>query len=146
MKKKTYVLMISKEFPAYHSCKGQPTHFEEKIKRGVKIHTIRQNYALWKKREEKINAGQAVLSLRKWSGKPRRSKQVEIMQLEKIGVQSIIISETKSIFIDGDKKIFLPFPSIAFNDGLLYNEFMEWFNGSTNELNAIVHFTDFRYS
>ena len=76
MKKKTYVLMISENFPKYHQKAGEPTFFARKIEEGKKIHTIRQNYELWNKRAEKINKGEAILSIRKWSGKAYRSKQI----------------------------------------------------------------------
>lgn len=59
---KTYVITLSKTFPAGHHRKGEPTEFEEEFMAGqdmqrvrtfvryIKLHTIRANYALWKKR------------------------------------------------------------------------------------------------
>jgi hypothetical protein len=47
--KKTYILMIAKNFLATHPRKGQPTNFKEKILAKEKIHTIRHNYAHWEK-------------------------------------------------------------------------------------------------
>ena len=62
---KTYNIMLSVVFPATHPRKGQPTGFKEKVLRAVcktgerylsdirpKVHTIRANYPLWKKRIE----------------------------------------------------------------------------------------------
>lgn len=144
MKKLTYVIMISKTFPSYHSRKGEPTNFKEKILEGEKIHTIRQNYALWEKRAKKVNAGLAVVSLREWEGMPRRSKQVEIMQLEKIGVQSIE-NPNSTILIDNVGKPLLRWDKISKNDGLELEDFQEWFKECTKKLNAIIYFTDFRY-
>ena len=74
---KTYVLMVSTKFPAYHFLNGEPTLFIEKIASGEKITSIRFNYELWRKRFEKINKGEAVLSVRSWEGKPYRSKQIK---------------------------------------------------------------------
>ena len=63
---KTYVITLSKRFPTGHNRAGEPTHFWEKFIKGrdnysciyrdfwettiPKIHTIRANYPLWKKR------------------------------------------------------------------------------------------------
>lgn len=38
---KTYVLTLSKQFMTTHPKAGQPTDFFEKIKAGIKKHTIR---------------------------------------------------------------------------------------------------------
>jgi hypothetical protein len=146
MKKKlTYVLMVSKFFPSYHPKKGILTFFKNMINSGEKKHTIRGNYALWKKREEKINRGDAVLSLREWQGKPRRSKQVEIMSLDHINVQSVQISEKGEIIIDGTYHLLMKLEDLAKNDGLSRADFEEWFKVSIYALNAIIHFTKNKY-
>jgi hypothetical protein len=144
MRKLVYVIMISKVFPSYHTRKGEPTNFKELIESGVKIHTIRQNYELWKKREAKVNAGLAIVSLREWEGKPRRSNHVEIMQLEKISVQSIE-PRGMGIEIEGQRIENLTWRLISKNDGLGVNDFYYWFTEALNKLNAVIHFTDFRY-
>lgn len=182
-KKKVYVLMISKYFPAYHVRAGEKTHFMSKILLNFdkvvmqdeygnqfpssndshdskyaaaivremgfepKLHTVRNSYALWAARAEKINRGEAVLSLRQWSGKPYRSKQEEFLRLEKICVQKIrvlritmqglvtiqTVVESKMIGIN----------VIANNDGLSVDDFCKWFNKGVN--GCIIHFTDFKY-
>ena len=97
---KTYVLMLSQFFPAYHPKAGSSTDFKNKLQAALngwsdltfaKLHTIRANYPLWKKRFEQIERGEACLSIRQWSGKPYASKQVEIARLTKddgIGLQN----------------------------------------------------------
>jgi hypothetical protein len=159
MKQKVYVLMISKVFPATHPRKGQPTYFREKIlcksltdeeigriAQGVqKITTIRLNYDLWASRAEKINAGKAILSLRQWSGKPYRSKQVEFLQLEKIGVQKLVLDVNLGWFID-DYDSDVTVMCMAKNDGLSLDDFKKWFGKIKTETPyAIIHFTDFKY-
>lgn len=89
---KTYVIMISKYFPATHQKKGLETNFETKINEGTKIHTIRLNYELWKYRVNRINEHLAFLSMRQWTGSPYNyqsdgSKQIEINQFFKLGIQ-----------------------------------------------------------
>ena len=103
---KTYVITLSKRFPTGHNRAGEPTHFWEKFIKGrdnysciyrdfwettiPKIHTIRANYPLWKKRIAEVERGEACLSIRQWTGKPYRSKQVEIARLTKeegVGIQ-----------------------------------------------------------
>ncbi|WP_233247057.1 hypothetical protein [Prevotella sp. oral taxon 376] len=78
---KTYVITLSRYFPANHSKAGMPTDFKEKFLKGEKIHTIRLNYPLWEKRIEEVQGGKAVLSIRQWAGKPGHSKQIEIARL-----------------------------------------------------------------
>ena len=61
---KTYVLTISLVFPTTHPRKGDHTCFVGAIKSGAKKHSIRKNYSLWEKRFQKINRGEAQLSVR----------------------------------------------------------------------------------
>lgn len=168
--------MVAKHFPAGHPRAGEKPNFRAKIlfgkncywgedagniitieqlrmsggypeKMTPKIHTIRSNYNLWAKRAEKINSGEAVLSLRQWTGKPYRSKQEEFLRLEKVGVQKVrvirmtmhghfsihTIVEGKMVGID----------VVAKNDGLSVNDFCNWFTNGVN--GVVIHFTDFKY-
>ena len=163
---KTFVLTVSRVFPVTHKRKGDQTFFPEKILLALaptwelefieefgeplpKIHTIRANYELWKKRIEQVQEGKAILSIRYWSGKPYNSKQVEICQLDKdsgIGVQSLQMTFLgwfiDSIDSDSNTKTF------AINDGLSPDDFVDWFKGKITadmEPIAIIHFTKFRY-
>lgn len=152
---KTYVITLSQNFPAMHKQAGKPTHFKEKFLRGEKIHTIRANYPLWEKRIKEVQDGRAVLSVRQWTGKPYRSKQVEITTLtaeDEIGVQTarivagiylkIIFGENfEHYFVSEEERTLL-----AKNDGLSLEDWKEWFRSYdiTNPL-AIIHFTKFRY-
>jgi hypothetical protein len=95
MEKKVYVLTVSEYFPAYHPRRGESTGFEYKIKNGIKIHTIRENYAFWKNRIDNINAGLAILSIRRWFGNPYRSKSEEIIQLDKVGIQALTFEKVE---------------------------------------------------
>ena len=157
----TYVLTLSREFPAYHPKKGQPTYFKDKVNAAInqnadywpKVHTIRANYLLWTKRFEKIDKGEACLSIRQWTGKPRHSPQVELFRLTKedgIGLQRMKFSRYSdgAIYMDcahiegrdinGDK--------IAYNDGLSYIDWQRWFKGyDLSQPLAIIHFTKARY-
>lgn len=148
--------MLSHAFPANHKRHGKPTYFKEKFfgTPGMirKIHTIRANYALWRKRFEKIAAGEASLSVREWMGAPYRSKQREIARLTKddgIGLQQLTDIDTNAycfypcVRIDKrniDKVL------VAKNDGLSLDDWREWFKkyDHTKPL-AIIHFTSFRY-
>lgn len=140
---KTYVLTVSQYFPATHPRKGETTGFIDKILDGIKIHTIRENFQLWKRRAEEINAGRAVLSVRVWSGKPYRSSQVEVVEFSSIGIQCLERTEL-GWFIDGyDSDITVI--TLAKNDGLNIHDFKDWFKGKWETTKAIIHFTDFRY-
>lgn len=161
---KTYVLMVSTKFPAYHFLNGEPTLFIEKIASGEKTTSIRSNYELWRKRFEKINKGEAVLSVRSWEGNPYRSKQIKHFLFTKddgIGLQKIIIKDWfRELYYSFqiDDKFFpekgLCYTSlreyyanlIANNDGLDFNHFKKWFKPyDLSKPMAIIHFTSFRY-
>lgn len=141
---KTYVLTLSHTFPKGTLDAGEPTGFKEKLLAGKKIHTIRANYEWWLKRINQIQAGEACLSIRQWSGKPYRSKQVEIARLTKkdgVGIEQVTLPH-----IANRPDIFNQFPGLDTNDGLTREQWLYWFAGyDTKEPLAIIHFTPFRY-
>lgn len=156
---KTYVITLSKVFPAICRAAGQPTGFSEKtlsaIKKykcndiGLKLHTIRANYMLWRKRFVEIDAGNAVLSVRQWMGKPYRSKQIEIARLtntDGIGLQKLEIPYNSLEIVVIDESVSIDIRTLACNDGLNWEDWREWFVGYdlTNPM-AVIHFTSFRY-
>lgn len=169
---KTYIITLSKRFPAKHGRAGEPTHFWEKFIKGrdnysciyrdfwentiSKIHTIRANYPLWEKRIAEVERGEAYLSIRQWSGRPYHSPQVEIARLDHpIGIQRIELhyhseNDTITAKIDGREWLDADCYEIAKNDGLNTTDFKEWFFGKHPKEDktfhgVIVHFTDFRY-
>lgn len=157
---KTYVLMLSKEFPATHPRKGEPTGFRDKFLAAIKqieggwwkLHTIRANYPLWAKRIAEVQRGEAVLSVRQWSGKPYCSKQITIATLtaeDGVGLQQLTDLDTNAygfypcVRVDKrniDKLL------VAQNDGLSLEDWLSWFkNYDLSKPLAIIHFTKFRY-
>lgn len=161
---KTYILILSRTFPAKHTRKGEPTNFDYQIlnavwrehnmsigfpKVGMKLHTIRGNYDLWSKRFEQIYAGNACLSIRYWTGRPYHSKQTEICKLTKddgIGLQRLefyngclqqpIISSGMTIRAE----------YLAKNDGLSFESWKDWFKSyDLSKPLAVIQFTKFRY-
>jgi hypothetical protein len=167
---KTYVLTLSQVFPKWHQKAGQATFFKDKFHAAItnndeywnKLHTIRANYELWRKRFEQIESGEACLSVRQWTGRPYASKQVEIARLTKedgIGLQALEFLEFDPAFKPGiwiagdtysqDHKLIL-----AKNDGLTFDDWNAWFFGKKkngkplydlSQTMAIIHFTSFRY-
>jgi hypothetical protein len=168
---KTFVLTFSRTFPKTHKRSGEETYFHEKILANEdiyfasdafsefdiagfepKIHTIRSNYQLWKHRIEHIQKGEAILSLRYWSEKPYRSKQIAFCRLDKdsgIGVQQLDwtidnSADNRPLLFDSCKIIDLD--ELSKNDGLSLNDFKEWFkNYDLSKSMAIIHFTEMRY-
>ena len=142
---KVYVLTVSEFFPKTHPKAGLPTGFINSISVFSKIHTIRANYELWLKRAEKINKGEAVLSVRCWTGKPYKSKQREVFAFEKIGVEKLEL-DGLGWFIDGTDSDYKT-SDFATNDGLSKEDFSAWFKGYdfSNPM-AIIHFSNFRYA
>lgn len=168
---KTYVITLSRVFPAKHPRKGEQTNFDVKLlnavwrahnmsiglpQYGMKLHTIRSNYALWSRRFKQIEAGKAVLSIRYWSGKPYHSKQMEICKLTKedrIGIQKMEFlafqegyRKDAGIWISGNVIPMDEREQIAINDGLTLQDWDDWFaDYDKTEPLAIIHFTKFRY-
>ncbi len=149
--KKKVILTLCKVFPVTHSRSGQPTGFEDKLKAGSKIHTIRYNAkGVWEKRFKDIASGRKFLSVREWLGRPYNSEQREFAQYEKIGLQHITMTYSSEdalpqAWVD-DKKI--PVEELAKNDGLSVEDFVEWFFGNNKENTfegVVIHFTDFKY-
>lgn len=176
-KKKIYVLMLSEFLPKTHSKAGTPTGFKDKFTLGQscpdcnetqdlscehisnctgcmrtflfpKLHTIRANYPLWGKRISDIQAGRAVLSVRQWTGKPYRSKQVEITTLtaeDGIGIQRLDIFDfMRPAKVDSRQLVDLT--DLANNDGLSFSDWYHWFRlADVTKPMAVIHFTKFRY-
>ena len=163
----TYQLILSQKFPATHPRKGEPTEFYSALRNTLdflrhdlspvdfiycKLHTIRANFPLWKKRFEKIERGEACLSIRQWEGKPRRSKTIEIARLTKddgIGLQKLEF-DTKAVcplchpIIEGNTIV--QAETLAANDGLNFVDWQCWFDKyDLTEPLAIIHFTKIRY-
>lgn len=154
--KKKIIITLSRVFPATHSRRGEATEFASKLTSGVKKHTIRKNYDLWKLNAKKMERGKFYLSIRQWSGRPYNSPQVEIAQRHNpIGVQPIELyyhSDNGEITakIDGREWLDADCYTIAKNEGLSVQDFKEWFFGKYPQedkvfTGVIIHFTDFRY-
>lgn len=153
---KKYILTLSKVFPKRHKRSGESTGFENALLNSLndvnsvgkkKLHTIRANFGLWEQRFVEINSGNAVLSVREWTGLPYRSKQREIVVLGKddgIGLQALFLTDlTKPSKIAGG---LVELPVIAENDGLCFNDWFFWFSGyNISQPLAIIQFTKFRY-
>lgn len=170
---KVYVLTLSQDFPVWHHRKGEQTDFRTKFLTGQysneagtlgigvgekrKLHTIRANYDLWRKRFEQIAAGEACLSIRQWTGKPYASKQVEIARLTRedgIGMQLLCFAgnfskkdrELHRPIVGGTKEV--DYTQLAMNDGLSLQDWEDWFTYGDYDLRepmVIIHFTKFRY-
>ncbi len=175
-KKKVYVLMLSAAFPKTHSNRIYPTYFKERFLLGQgcpdcsvpqdlsgenisncnscvracsfpKLHTIRANYPLWEKRIKEVQGGRAVLSIRQWTGKPYRSRQIEIAWLTAangVGIQKLELTNDFTECIVGDHRY--SYVSVAKNDGLHPADWLDWFSCyDLSKPMAVIHFTKFRY-
>lgn len=146
-KKKVYVITLSKVFPVNHPRRGDDTDFYLKMFMDEKLHTIRGNYQFWKRRIDEVNAGNAVLEIRQWTGKPYCSKQETKFVLNSgLGYQKINVKCKKFVFIEIDN---LPLISVDYltvieNDGLNEEDFKAWFKKDLTD-GIIIHFTYLRY-
>ena len=152
-KLKTYVITMMVKFPTQAPYVAVTTGFKKKILSGEKRHTIRNNYKFWKKRIDEINKGNAILSVRQWTGKPYNSKQREIKQFKKgeIGYERIIMfNNAQEIAINtgtkrgyvylSDKRIL----TLAKNDGVPIDIFRKFFKNGVLD-GIIIHFSKLRY-
>lgn len=166
---KTYVITLSKQFPTGHIKAGQETFFKEQLERalkgydchviehpdglttvinGRKLHTIRANFPLWSERISQVQRGEAVLSVRQWTGKPYRSKQREIARLtasDGVGIQRLDLNDLNqsATVVEGNRVELI---SLSKNDGLTFEDWHEWFKDyDLSAPLAIIHFTRFRY-
>lgn len=156
MKKKINIV-VAKAFPTIHKRHGEPTHFASKLVNGEKLHTIRGNYDLWKVNADKMQTGEYVLSVRQWSGVPRRSKQREIYNTDEcIGVEHIAImysvdDDRLSVCIEDRYLTADEIERLAKNDGTTVEDFKDWFFAKQRHKQdatfngVIVHFTPLRY-
>lgn len=176
-KKKTYVLTLSVTFPKKHSKAGMPTGFKAKFALGQgcpdcdkpqdlsgvnisdcngcvnacslpKLHTIRANFPLWEKRIKEIQNGHAALSIRQWTGKPYRSKQVEIARLtadDGVGIERLEFVNS-NLGLPRIGIVYQRKHELAHNDGLTFEDWEDWFKEyDLSKPMAIIHFTKFRY-
>lgn len=165
---KRYRMPVSVKFPKRHPKAGEETYFTSKIRANnildemsvfwePKLHTIRANYELWKKRMGEVQRGEAVIDLYYWDGKPygKGVKQVVFATLDKdsgCGVQRLEWYSTSSNFVvftelkDQEYYIIVQTDFLAKNDGLSLEDFKAWFKGyDLSQPMAIIHFTPFRY-
>lgn len=157
---KTYVLLVRRTFPKGHKREGEETNFEDEINAALnnheqfwqKLHTCRKSYELWEKRIKEVQEGKAILSLRYWSDKPYRSKQIEFAVLDKdsgVGTQKLIWTEDNSMNLRPriyDSCEIIGEDELAKNDGLSIEDFKDWFkNYDLSKEMCIIQFTEFRY-
>jgi len=151
---KTYVITVSVKFPKKGIVVPKPTGFKKKILSGEKKHTVRLNYKFWKKRIDQINKGNAILSVRQWTGLPYRSKQVEIKRFKQgeVGYEGIVVYEDAiDVAINTGKDEYYLFLSdkqikkLAKNDGLTLQQFQDWFKHGASD-GIIIHFSRLRYN
>lgn len=143
--KKQVVLMIAKNFLAYHKRAGQSTEFEAKIKDKDKVHTIRPNYEKWKEKIEEVKSGKAELVLKQWEGRPYHSTPNKLsIYDDKDDVDVSKLTKTADGFFVNDTVKVEP-EILAKNDGLSLQDFEDWFKVFPTEPMAILHFNSFRY-
>jgi hypothetical protein len=138
------VLTFSRHFPKGHPKAGEPTYFVEKIEacladtmpgwemsKTFTLHEWEPYYNCTMPKGHTVRAGNRfkigdMASLRVWSDKPYRSKQIEFAQVEVKKVWSIEISEFW--FINDQILEHDMVTELAKNDGLACEDFVSWFN------------------
>ena len=147
------VLTFSRQFPAYHPKKGQPTFFVEKIWKSLHVQDLLYNMIGYERaynekfpcsfipqenihnhepKNHTIRSGIRwkvgdYFSPRVWSGKPYQSKQ--IIFAPDIEIKKIWKFECKhdGTFYLNDSWIDVTSTDIPMNDGLTADELLDWF-------------------
>ena len=155
-KPKVYVLMLSKYYPEWHSCKGNKTHFYDKVMAGVKLNTYRVCSENWKNKAFEVYNENAVISVRQWSGKPYASKQIELFKLGHNTKFNFCVIKKNDEYADkftiSTTKVLDDIPEIsaltdcerlAREDGLTERQFCEWFFRKSDQVECIkISFND----
>jgi hypothetical protein len=146
---KTFVLTVNSRFEKSMLDTIGAVKHRRPLPTEMKRHTIRANYAFWESRIAAITRGEAVLSVRVWSGKPYRSPQREFLRLEKVGLQKVAKrsdgANVSYYIVNGNGLGFISTVTLARGDGLSFDDFEEWFRDYPDGDMALIHFTDFRY-
>jgi hypothetical protein len=160
--------MVSRQFPAYHPRKGQPTSFVEKIWKSLYVNNscpdqvsewINNYVAIMKcdlasfndihKKLHTIRSGSrfkagATASLKVWSGRPYWTSPIEFAQVKIVKTLPVDIYFTNGemrIMIDGN--IHNNCELVAKNDGLELADFYGWFQKPMS--GQIICFSDVNY-
>jgi hypothetical protein len=147
------VIMVSYHFPQEHPRSGESTYFVEKIWKSLQesehfdVGQWANNYHLLRDifmnpdimnpspKHHTIRAGKRwkdgdMASLRIWSDKPYRSKQIPIAPDVKLKVVDIEINQEFDAIIDGKDFPLSSMGVLATNDGLSFVDFISWFSPS----------------
>ena len=117
--------------------KRKQTNFEEKIKNGVKLHTIR-----WDDKNRWVKGRKIHFATGARSSNYNCFKEGICT-----GIQKIEIQADRSIFIDGISLVFdSDIEYLADNDGFDFvDDFWWWFDQYKPFTGKIIHWTDLRY-
>lgn len=142
---KTIVLPVSRNYPKYHPKAGHETDFIDSILKRIKKGTIRGNYIRWLEIAYKLDEGTHILSLRYWSDKPYRSKQIEFARVSKIDIEEIFITNSVNGFEITLNETYLYYPeklALAHKEGFVQLEdFENWFQQVTFS-GALIEFLE----
>ena len=115
--------------------KRKLTNFEEKIKKGIKIHTIRVDEKCRWKKGNKIHFATGV----------RTSNYNCFKEGVCVDIQNVEFSD-RNIWIDGIKCTWDEIEDLAINDGFdSVDDFWWWFDQYKSFEGKIIHWTELRY-
>jgi len=115
--------------------KRKPTDFENKIKKGIKLHTIRGDESDRWKEGRKIH----------FSTGARTSNYNCFMEGECTGIQKIEIKDRR-IWVDDELLLIDEREYLAYNDGFDdIEDFWAWFDQYSPFVGKIIQWTDLRY-
>ena len=128
---KTFVIIVSRNFPKTHPAAAEPTYFVDSILKRIKTTTIRNDDKKhWLKVAHQVNEGKAILSIGYWSGKPYNSKQVEFARCSKLFTKRVFITNINGfeMSVDGTYQDYMGLQEVISREGFDEStHFYDWF-------------------
>jgi hypothetical protein len=153
------VITLSRQFPSYHPKAGQPTYFVSSAWRSIglfmvaddAIQTLLSEYRDWglpdinTKKRHTVRLGRRwkdgdMASLRVWSGRPYNSPQIKIADDVKVRVVDIVLDFKSGLICRNEGGVIhiISAPSLAANDGLSLQDFLDWFKYKENRKKGVA--------
>ncbi|GAB6118882.1 hypothetical protein [Dysgonomonas termitidis] len=143
---KQILLSVLDTFPTWHSRYGEDTHFASKIK-GIlppgKIHALKSGVIFWEDACRKLATGGYCARIVYLEDRPTGKVYYPITKCKTLHTQRARYAKaSQKILVEGKP---VAVETVAGNEGLACNDFLEFLDKYDEREFVIVHFTGFRY-
>lgn len=143
---KQILLSVYDTFPTWHSRYGEDTHFAGKIKGiffPVKIHALKSGVIFWEDACRKLATGGYCARIVYLEDRPAGKLYYLISKCKTLHTQRARYDKaSQKVLVEGKP---VAVETVAGNEGLSYNDFLEFLDKYDGREFVIVHFTGFRY-